>query len=140
HQQTPVSNEAVLVNIAGLLRRNRIRYVGVLATDPLDALFLVRFLRVSCPDTQLVIFSSDLLFARVVHNWSIEGLLSVTTYPLFLENQAYMEPHKPPRRITFPSAYAEGVYNATRGVLLQMEQGSWRNGVPCQISAGPDSG
>lgn len=137
-QQTPVSNEAVLVNIAGLLRRNRIRYVGVLATDPLDALFLVRFLRASCPDTQLVIFSSDLLFARVAHNWSIEGLLSVTTYPLFMENQDYMEPRKPPRRITFPSAYAEGVYNATRGVL-NLEQGSSSEGGHCEIYPGPDS-
>ncbi len=133
-QQTPVSNEAVLVNIAGMLRRNQIRYIGVLATDPLDTLFLVRFLRAACPDVQLVIFSSDLLFARVSHNWSLEGLLTVTTYPLFIENQDYMEPQNPPRRISFPSAYAEGVYNATRWVLLQWEPRASATDDVCDLS------
>jgi hypothetical protein len=35
-QQTPVSQEAVLIELAATLKREAIRYVGVIVTDPLD--------------------------------------------------------------------------------------------------------
>jgi hypothetical protein len=121
-QLTPVSNESVLMTLAGTIRRKQIRYAGIMATDPLDALFLSRFLRAMCPDVQLFVLESDQLFVRAAHDYQLEGLLTISNYPLFLQNQEYGKQQLPPRRIPFASAYGEGTYNACRRVLL-----NWQN-------------
>ena len=115
-QLTPVSSEAVMLNIAVSLRRMQIHYAGILATDPLDALFLARFLRIAAPDIRLFFLQSDVLFAREAHNSNLEGVITTTTYPLILENQ-YGD--YPKSKISFASAYEEATYNACRRVMLR---------------------
>ncbi len=88
-QQTPVSQEAVLLELVATLRREGIRYVGIVATDPLDALFLTRALHSLAPNIRIVLFSADLLFARASHTWGLSGVLAVTSYPLISRNQYY---------------------------------------------------
>ena len=85
--QTPISQEAVLLDIAGTLRRESVHYAGILATDILDTVFLCRYLREAVPNIRLVVFTSDLLLLRADENASMTGILSVTTYPLFARNQ-----------------------------------------------------
>jgi hypothetical protein len=58
--QTPISEEAALLSIANTLRRERVRFVVITGTDPLDDIFLIRFLRTHCPDLRIIIFESDL--------------------------------------------------------------------------------
>ncbi len=119
-EQTPLSQEAVLLDIANSLQHEHVRYAGILATDVLDQIFLVRFLTRACPDVRLVLFDADLLFARAELTTSLEGVLNVTTYPLFLRNQHWTEAQlkgELPQRIPFASRSAEGVYNATRAQL-----------------------
>ncbi len=117
-QQTPVSQEAVLLELVATLRREGIRYVGIVATDPLDALFLTRALHSLAPNIRIVLFSADLLFARASHTWGLSGVLAVTSYPLISRNQ-YYEGVVYPRRTQFANDAAEGVYNACRRMLLQ---------------------
>ena len=116
-QQSPVSQEAVLFEIAATLRRERTRYVGIVATDVLDALFLSRFLRAAAPDARIVLFTADLLFGRAAESWGLEGTLAVSSYPALLRDQIQGGPRHP-ARIPFSSDIAEGIYNACRRMLL----------------------
>src|ERR1017187_7618316 len=97
--------------MANTVRRERADFVGIVATDVLDALFLSRFLRASCPDTRLFTPDADLLFSAHPDGESLEGLLSVTTYPLFSRNQLWTGDPKKDQRTPFASGYAEGIYN-----------------------------
>lgn len=116
--QTPVSQEAVLQNIAGVLRREEVRFAGIAATDPLDTFFLSRYLINACPNVRLFQLDADLLFVRPPESLPLEGMLSVTTYPLFTRNQ-YWTPLDPnlDRRTIFPARYGIGMYNACRALL-----------------------
>lgn len=119
--QTPISQETALASIAAALRREKIKVAAVLATDVLDTLFVTRFLRIAAPDTRIVIFDTDILFARAAETMPLQGVFFVSTYPLLLRNQHWT--HKQlegqlPRRVVFASRYAQGVYNACRALLL----------------------
>jgi hypothetical protein len=114
-QQTPVSQEAVLIALASTLRRERVRYVGIIATDPLDALFLSRSVRALAPSVRIILFHTDLLFARAAQAWGLSGILAVSSYPLIARNQSQVSPNK---RTQFSSESAEGEYNAFRRMLL----------------------
>ena len=116
-QQSPVSQWGVLVELVATLRREGIRYVGIVATDPLDALFLSRAIRALAPNIRIVLFSADLLFARASDTWDLSGILAVTSYPLISRNQYYARAVRP-RRAQFANDGAEGVYNACRRMLL----------------------
>lgn len=117
-QQSPVSQEAVLIDLVHTLRREHMKYVAIIATDPLDALFLSRVVRALDPDVRIVLFHTDLLFERAAQTWGLRGVLAVTSYPLFSRTQYYAGAH-PPRRSQFASDSAEGEYNACRRMLLQ---------------------
>ena len=116
-QQTPVSQEAVLIDLASTLRREHMKYLGIIATDPLDALFLSRAIRSLDPDIRIILFHSDLLFERAARTWGLHGILAITSYPLISRAQYYVRAH-PPRRTQFASDSAEGEYNACRRLLL----------------------
>jgi hypothetical protein len=122
--QSPLSQEASLLGIVSSLQRERVSYVGIMATDVLDAVFLARFLRKTCPDVRIFLFDSDLLFARAEPNAAFEGILNITTYPLFGRNQHWTRTELKgvlPRRTAFANRYAEGEYNAARKQLWEMQ-------------------
>jgi hypothetical protein len=113
--QSPVSQEAVVIALAATLRREGIRYVGIIATDPLDALFLSRSVRALAPSVRIVLFHTDLLFARAAQTWGLNGILAISSYPLVARNQSQVNPNK---RTQFSSESAEAEYNAFRRMLL----------------------
>jgi hypothetical protein len=121
--QSPISQEASLMSIATALQREHVSFVGIVATDVLDAVFLVRFLRKNCPDARIFMLDSDLLFARAELNTALEGVLNITSYPLFSRNQHWTRSELRggrPRRTAFANRYAQGQYNAVREHLWEM--------------------
>jgi hypothetical protein len=115
---SPVSQDAVLSNTFATISRERIRYVGIVASDILDSIFLGRLLKQHCPDVRLFIFDSDLVYGHVAQNYAFQGMMMITSYPLFTANQRWTDSWKGTRRIRqFPSATAQGVYNACRMLL-----------------------
>jgi hypothetical protein len=136
-QQSPASQEAVLLNIASTLRRDRAAYAGIITTDVRDALFLTRFLRTANPDTRIFTLNSDLLFLREAETAPLVGTLSITEYPLFSRNQHWTQGQHGggmPRRLQFPARSAEATYNACRRALYQIEAG---HGSPGAAPADP---
>lgn len=116
--QTPLSQEAALLSISNTLRRERVRFVVITSTDPLDNIFLIRFLRTHCPDLRIITFESDLLYVRAAAEYPATGVVLVTTYPLFLQNQVWSAYGSSENRVPFDSMASEGTYNALRSILL----------------------
>ena len=116
--QTPISQEAALLSIANTLRRERVRFAVISSTDPLDNIFLIRFLRTHCPDLRIITFESDLLYVRAATEFPATGVVLVTTYPLFLQNQVWSSYGSSENRVPFVSMASEGTYNALRSILI----------------------
>ncbi len=121
-EQSPLSQEAALLDLANALQQEHVRYAAIIATDVLDQIFLARFLHRACPDVRLIVFDADLLFVRAESANTLEGILNVSTYPLFLRNQHWTSQElngQLPRRVPFASRAAEGTYNAARELLWE---------------------
>lgn len=98
--------------------KEKYRYVGLLATDPRDKLYLARLIRQYCPDVALFTVQSDLLYAHPEYNRYLEGMIVGSTYPLFNSNQLWSPPRQgSTQRLQFPRNMAQGAYNATLALL-----------------------
>ena len=111
-------DEMVLANLLSTINRENFHYVGIIATNIQDAIFLIREIRDNCPDTTPFLASSDLLYLHSDFNRDLIGTLVFSTYPLFASNQLWTWPSTLDyRRFQFPSSEAEGVYNAVLAAL-----------------------
>lgn len=86
---TPLSQDAVLEEIARSLRQHQIRAVVITASDSMDALFLIRYLRQACPDIQVVLPNPDLLLVRTANASDFTGVITFSSNPLF-SNSRYL--------------------------------------------------
>jgi hypothetical protein len=116
------SDELVLGHLLSTISKEHYRYVGLLATDPRDKLYLAKLIRRYCPDVGLFTVQSDLLYAHPEYNRYLEGMLVGSTYPLFNSNQLWSPPWQgSTQRLQFPRNMAQGAYNATLALLDRRE-------------------
>jgi hypothetical protein len=117
-RQMPMSQEAVLLGIVSELRRHKTQFILVRATDPMDTLFLVRYLRAVYPQGRIVTLGADMLFRREAEDPRFHGLLSLSTYSLSTAaNHGYKDYEQHAAERIFPSNLEAGTYNATRSLL-----------------------
>jgi hypothetical protein len=124
-----VNADLVLARIPSTISREQIRYVGLLATDVRDKIFLASQIRKFCPDVQLFTTASDLLFTHPDYNTDLKGMLIASTYPLFSRNQSWTHPLSVPKRrerLQFASQSDQGCYNATIALLDSGKSGRVR--------------
>jgi hypothetical protein len=115
--QTPLSQEAIMLEIVSELRRRDSKFILIRATDPLDELFLARYLGSQYPDGRLVVPTPDLLFARE-EGGVLDGVLGLNTYPV---SPAYLNPTcADPRGSLFPAASSVGLYNAMASLAAEL--------------------
>jgi hypothetical protein len=114
-EQTPLSEESVLFTIGAALKTGVIHYVGILATDPLDTLFLTRYLHSASPNVRVFTLDPDLLFEHGSDISDYSGVMGLSSYPLFPLSQVWSGAHE--GTIMFPSNSSEAMYNATMAVL-----------------------
>src|SRR5258708_10936844 len=81
--QTPLNQEAFLLEIVTALRAFKAHYIFLRGSNTLDQLFLSNFLRRGYPDGRIVIFGSDLMFIRERGATGLGGPMILSTYPLF---------------------------------------------------------
>jgi membrane-bound metal-dependent hydrolase YbcI (DUF457 family) len=113
---TVAANNAVLANILSTISREKFRYVGVLATDSRDKLFLIRLVREFCPDVHVFVTQADLLLTHPDYLYHMKGVVVGSTYPLYPPGQAWSNPDAA-ERLLVSSAGAQGYYNATLALL-----------------------
>jgi hypothetical protein len=107
------SEELSLAAILATLSRLRIQYVGLMATDVRDKLFLARQIALNCPGVTLFTLDSDILLAHPKYIPYLRGMLVASTYPLYNRNQVWTPDATPRDSFQFPSGITEGVFNAT---------------------------
>ena len=116
--QTPLTQEAFLMDMVSALREGRIRYIFLRSSNTLDQLFLTNFLRRSYPDGRIVIFGSDLMFIRERGATGLSGSMTLSTYPLFpLEHRWTDHQRLAAADRIYNLDYSEGIYVALRLLL-----------------------
>jgi hypothetical protein len=118
--QTTLSQEAQLLGIVDSLRAYHAEYIILRSSSTLDPLFLANFLRRDYPEARVVILNSDLLFRRGRDAMALNGVMTLSTYPLFPWAQEWtdLETFHPQSHRVFPENSTEGTYIASR-MLLQ---------------------
>ncbi|HEY3566758.1 MAG TPA: hypothetical protein VGP73_02405 [Thermoanaerobaculia bacterium] len=126
---TIAGNDLLFSNLLQTIAREGIRYVGIVATDPKDKLFLAEKLRQLAPDVVLFTFDNNLLYAHPDYVEEMGGMLVLSSYPLFTEgspgfprlragNGSGKQRYRfGGQRRQFGSEYQEGVYQATKYLL-----------------------
>ncbi len=79
--QTSLSQEAVMLGVVSELQKHHIKFTILLATNPVDQLFLARYLRNSYPQGRVVVTQPDLLLLSQEDSL-LEGVLGLNIYPL----------------------------------------------------------
>jgi hypothetical protein len=132
--QTPLSQESILQGIVASLRREHAKVVIIRAADPLDMVFLSRYLRQNYPQARLVTVGADLLMVHEFSDPRFHGILAATPYPLLtgtefpdLSDSSSAGGHV--RRL-FPDSYAVGEFNAFRSLLAPNAETAAKNLLP----------
>ena len=118
--QSPVSDESILASIAASLTHIDARAIIILATDPLDQLFLARYFHRHVPDARIVLFKAERLLPRLRGDFNLDGTIVVSRFPLFQD--AYLEaPNKRQSRhpLSFTSSNQEAVFLAALAQIWQ---------------------
>jgi hypothetical protein len=145
--QTPLSEESILQGIVSALRKKHARVVVIRAADPLDMIFLSRYLRQNYPQARLITIGADLLMVHEFYDPRFHGILALAPYPLLSgvsfpeksapadagygqSNQADDVAHQVER--VFPDSYTVGSFNAMLSLLMVSKQTtvSDPNGLP----------
>jgi hypothetical protein len=140
--QTPLSQEAVMLSIASELQKHHIKFIVLYATDPVDQLFLARYLRTAYPEGRVIITVPDLLFTRE-EDTLLRGVLGLSSYAMVpglgdrlcewdsasqvRQQENSSNANKPPHAHQhadrlFSSSLTVGVYNAMLGLLALQDK------------------
>jgi hypothetical protein len=135
--QTPLSQEAVMLGIVTNLRKHRVNLVVLEATNPLDALFLTRYLRAAYSEGRIVTIDSDLLLPREVNDSSLRGVMGISSYSLIpgvgdeVARPTEAKASEDHIDRVFPSSLSAGLFNAALSLLTIQDRGG-QPGRPCQ--------
>ena len=122
-QITPLTargNDLEIANLLETISREGIRYVGIVATDVRDRLFLAERVRSFSKGVVLFTLDNNLLYAHPQVASSMNGALVLTSFPLFTEGQPWLPGGEWAGwrfRRQFTSELHQGVFLATRRLL-----------------------
>ncbi len=125
--QTAISDNRTLTQALKYLDDGQFRKVGIIATDPHDAIFLARLIDRYCPDATVFILGSELMLMDPEVIADMRGVIVGSTYPLFPLNHVWTGSDDSSRATTFPSQHAQGSYNAAVLLLDRMLVGDEGN-------------
>ncbi|HWM93925.1 MAG TPA: hypothetical protein VN493_24420 [Thermoanaerobaculia bacterium] len=117
-QFTPLSttiNDLALANLLEKISREKARYVGIIATDIQDKLFLAEQLRTLTPNVVLFSFDSHLLDTHPQFAAAMDGTVVLSSHPLSLEKAQ----EKDQTLRQFSSDFQLGVFKAATHLLKE---------------------
>ncbi|MGB8885994.1 MAG: hypothetical protein WCC87_04680 [Candidatus Korobacteraceae bacterium] len=128
--QTPLSQESTLYEMTNLLKAHQVEFIILRSSNPLDQIFLVRFLRRAYPNGRIVISGSDLLFRRSPESANFRGIMVLSTFPLFSWQQDWTywpNPYSSHSHRAFTMEGAQGLYLAGRFLVDGEDQTVYDN-------------
>jgi hypothetical protein len=139
--QTSLSQEAVMLGVVSELQKHHIKFTLLLASDPLDSLFLASYLRKAYAQGRVVITAPDLLLARE-GDPALRGVLGLNSYSLIpglsdrlcrqKDSLGWHEDR------LFVSSLSAGTYNAMAG-LLSVQAAEGKGWSPVHAADGKNS-
>lgn len=127
---TSRTQDLELAHQLAYISRERIPYVGIVATNIRDTLFLAGLLRKHAPDVRLFTFEGDLLLSHPSFAAATRGMLVVSSHPLeepppFSLGVAATPPTQPgvTTLLRFGSDATHGVYRGLRAMLENRRPG-----------------
>jgi hypothetical protein len=118
---TTLSSDMVLSNLLETIAREGARYVGIVATDVKDKLFLAEKIRKFSPDVVLFTLDNNLLYAHPKYAQTMDGMLVFSSSPLFTEGAPWLPASRKDgqggQRRQFSGEYQQGVFEAVRYLL-----------------------
>jgi hypothetical protein len=131
---TAPGNEQAIANLLGAISREGIGYVGILATDVRDKLFLAERVHKFSPDVTLFTFDGDLLYAHRQVQASMNGMAVISSFHVFTEGGAALHGGDLERqdRRQFTSELDKGVFQAVRALLFPTEAEEAKQRDPAQ--------
>jgi hypothetical protein len=118
--RTAFSNDVVLAGIFDELSQRNVRFVGFVASDPSDVIFLASQTKARLPDVRLFTFGSEILLAHPRYQSDLNGMIVVAAYPLLGAHEVHGSGEGGTSEGVasfFSSEQEEGVYNATVAIL-----------------------
>jgi hypothetical protein len=132
-KQMPLSQEAVMLGIVSELRKHKSQYILLRATDSMDMVFLVRYLRTEYPAGRVATISGDMLFRREAEDPRLHGVLALSTYSLAPSaNHNFKSYENGSVERIFPSSAEIGTINAMQSLLKAWVQDSIQTSQPCR--------
>lgn len=122
--QTPASQEAVMLGLVSELQKHHIKFTVLYASDPVDQVFLARYLRTNYPQGRVVVTAPDLLLGKQ-SDTLLNGVLGVGSYALLpglSDKLCQQEPAQDHEDRLFASSSNVGTYNAMIGLLSVTEE------------------
>jgi hypothetical protein len=132
-EMSPLTARIADMAISNLLRqisRDGVRYVGILATDVKDQLFLAEQIRRWAPNVILFVVDDNLLYVHPQYSTTMFGTLTISSFPLLVEDASFRVPPVTPElklRRQFASERQEGTYLAALQLMgrLPAERAVW---------------
>ena len=115
--QADLKDEGELLQIVAQLKAKQIENVVLICSNPLDQMFLARFLRSADPSVRVVIADADQADFREQSLGEMRGVLTLSAYPLSTIVQAWTSPTGDINRPIFTSQGAQGTYYAARFLM-----------------------
>jgi|GEM_PF-2549670 len=102
-----------LRTILTTIEQARVRYVGIIATDARDVVFLNQLIRRQCPDVRVFTTEPSVALLNPDDSPQMRGMVVASTYPLTPIAQVWARtPKQGARMIPFPTQSSQGYYNA----------------------------
>jgi hypothetical protein len=112
-------------NLRAIMRtidQARVRYVGIVATDTRDVVFLNRLLRKECPNVRVFTTEQGVALLHPEEAYHLRGMVIGSTYPLSPLTQDWTTTKdSPSRTISFPTQGSHGYYNAVLALCEKPE-------------------
>jgi hypothetical protein len=117
--QMPLSQESILQAIVASLRKEHAKVVVIRGADPLDVVFLSRYLRQNYPQARLVTTGLDLLMIHDLYDPRFHGILGIAPFPLLngAEFPRLSSSGEDKVYRLFPDSYSVGSFNAFQSLL-----------------------
>ncbi len=118
--QNSLSQEAELQQLVSLMRAHKTQYILLRSSNPLDQLFLSQFFRMTYPEGRIVLAGADLLLRRETGASGLNGVMTLSTYPLLPWEQDWTKTPAPGKfhsHRAFTNDGVEGTYFAARFLL-----------------------
>jgi hypothetical protein len=139
-EETPYVHGLELAKVLGDLSREETRFVGLVATDPRDVLFLAQRIRDVLPDVRLFTLASDIRYLDSSHAQVLDGMLvahaaedgAQRTPSIALANETVRSIYLATRRIL-----GEGMDAPRAEISLIGHGGLWQVGPYTGVPGGP---